>query len=217
MRISATRWLRVAQISITRLDFYCNALGLAEVRRRVDEKGAASRWSFWRRRDDTGACVAQSARSGGANAPLVEPDLQIGTARTMARPRLTFGHLAYEESTTIYGDLRAADAGRGHDQTARPPGRRHGLSCDLPTGTPSSCCRRAARRRPRSLGSRCPIPGHLVTRRGALLHRIGWVFAKSSTPSYRPKTERPLPFACRPAQNASIPPRAPRSAHRLAV
>jgi lactoylglutathione lyase len=73
------------------LDFYCNALGLREVRRRVDEKGRYT-LVFLAAPDDPGG-VAGSERSG-RDAPLVEltynwDSEDYGEARH-------FGHLAYE-------------------------------------------------------------------------------------------------------------------------
>jgi lactoylglutathione lyase len=73
------------------LDFYCNALGLVEVRRRVDEK-ARYTLVFLAAPDDA-ELVTGSARSG-RDAPLVEltynwDSEDYGEARY-------FGHLAYE-------------------------------------------------------------------------------------------------------------------------
>jgi lactoylglutathione lyase len=73
------------------LDFYCNALGLVEVRRRADEKGRYT-LVFLAAPDDA-ELVAGSTRSG-RDAPLVEltynwDSADYGEARY-------FGHLAYE-------------------------------------------------------------------------------------------------------------------------
>jgi lactoylglutathione lyase len=73
------------------LDFYCNALGLKEVRRRADEKGRFT-LVFLAAPDDTDL-VTQSTRAG-RDAPLVEltynwDSEDYGEARY-------FGHLAYE-------------------------------------------------------------------------------------------------------------------------
>jgi lactoylglutathione lyase len=73
------------------LEFYCNALGLREVRRRVDEKGRYT-LVFLAAPDDAGL-VAESTRAG-RDAPLVELTYNwdgedYGEARY-------FGHLAYE-------------------------------------------------------------------------------------------------------------------------
>ena len=51
------------------LDFYCNKLGLKEVRRRVDEKGRFTLVFLVAAEDET--LVAESRRSG-RDAPLVE-------------------------------------------------------------------------------------------------------------------------------------------------
>ncbi len=73
------------------LEFYCNALGLQEVRRRVDDKGRYT-LVFLAAPDDQ-KLVADSQRSG-RDAPLVEltynwDSEDNGEARY-------FGHLAYE-------------------------------------------------------------------------------------------------------------------------
>ena len=73
------------------LDFYCNKLGLKEVRRRVDEKGRFTLAFLAAGEDET--LVAESKRSG-RDAPLVElthnwDTEDYGEARY-------FGHLAYE-------------------------------------------------------------------------------------------------------------------------
>jgi lactoylglutathione lyase len=73
------------------LEFYCNALGLREVRRRVDDKGRYT-LVFLAAPEDTNR-VAESARTG-RDAPLVELTYNwdgedYGEARY-------FGHLAYE-------------------------------------------------------------------------------------------------------------------------
>ena len=73
------------------LDFYCNQLGLKEVRRRVDEKGRYTLVFLAASEDES--LVAASKR-GGREAPLVELTYNwnsedYGEARY-------FGHLAYE-------------------------------------------------------------------------------------------------------------------------
>jgi lactoylglutathione lyase len=73
------------------LEFYCNALGLQEVRRRVDDKGRYT-LVFLAAPDDQ-TLVAESQRTG-RDAPLVEltynwDSEDNGEARY-------FGHLAYE-------------------------------------------------------------------------------------------------------------------------
>ena len=81
--------LRVRNLD-SALDFYCNALGLREVRRRVDEKGRYT-LVFLAAPDDAQP-VAEGMR--GRDAPLVEltynwDSEDYGEARH-------FGHLAYE-------------------------------------------------------------------------------------------------------------------------
>jgi lactoylglutathione lyase len=88
--------LRVSNLDHA-LDFYCNALGLVEVRRNVNEKGRYT-LVFLAAADDA-KLVAESMRSGRV-APLVEltynwDSEDYGEARH-------FGHLAYEVDD-IYG------------------------------------------------------------------------------------------------------------------
>ena len=104
--------LRVRNLDAA-LDFYCNKLGLKEVRRRVDEKGrftlvflAAPRGRRrWSRR----------ASAAGRDAPLVELTYNWDT-EDYGEARY-FGHLAYEVDD-IYATLREADEGRRHHQPA---------------------------------------------------------------------------------------------------
>ena len=82
--------LRVSNLDRA-LEFYCNGLGLREVRRRVDEK-ARYTLVFLAAPDDA-SLVAESTRTG-RDAPLVEltynwDSEDYGEARY-------FGHLAYE-------------------------------------------------------------------------------------------------------------------------
>ena len=74
------------------LDFYCNKLGLKEVRRRVDDKNRYT-LVFLAGPEDEGL-VEESKRANGRDAPLVEltynwDSEDYGEARF-------FGHLAYE-------------------------------------------------------------------------------------------------------------------------
>jgi len=73
------------------LDFYCNKLGLKEVRRRVDEKGRFTLVFLAAGEDET--LVAESKRSG-RDAPLVELTYNWDT-EDYSEARY-FGHLAYE-------------------------------------------------------------------------------------------------------------------------
>jgi lactoylglutathione lyase len=76
------------------LDFYCNKLGLKEVRRRVDEKGRYTLVFLAAPGDE--AMVAESTRKG-RDAPLVELTYNWdGDDNGEAR---YFGHLAYEWTT----------------------------------------------------------------------------------------------------------------------
>jgi len=82
--------LRVRDLDAA-LDFYCNKLGLAEVRRRVDEKGRYT-LVFLAAAEDQGL-VAASKRTG-RDAPLVELT-HNWDAEDCGEARY-FGHLAYE-------------------------------------------------------------------------------------------------------------------------
>jgi len=82
--------LRVRDLD-TALDFYCNKLGLTEVRRRDDEKGRYT--NVFLAAPEDGTRVTESKRAG-RDAPLVEltynwDSEDYGEARY-------FGHLAYE-------------------------------------------------------------------------------------------------------------------------
>ncbi|MGA2127144.1 MAG: VOC family protein [Xanthobacteraceae bacterium] len=73
------------------LDFYCNKLGLKEVRRRVDDKNRYT-LVFLAAPEDEG--LVESSKANGRDAPLVELTFNwdsedYGEARY-------FGHLAYE-------------------------------------------------------------------------------------------------------------------------
>jgi len=82
--------LRVRDLDVA-LDFFCNKLGLREVRRRNDEKGRYTNVFLAGPEDET--LIAESKR-GGRDAPLIEltynwDSEDYGEARY-------FGHLAYE-------------------------------------------------------------------------------------------------------------------------
>ena len=74
------------------LDFFCNKLGLKEVRRRVDEKNRFT-LVFLAAPADEGL-VEQSKRDAGRDAPLVELTYNWD-AEDYGEARF-FGHLAYE-------------------------------------------------------------------------------------------------------------------------
>ncbi len=82
--------LRVRDLDAA-LDFYCNKLGLKEVRRRDDEKGRYTNVFLAGREDE--ARVAESKRTG-RDAPLVELTYNWDT-EDYGEARY-FGHLAYE-------------------------------------------------------------------------------------------------------------------------
>ena len=73
------------------LDFYCNKLGLKEVRRRVDEKNRYT-LVFLAGPDDAG--LVESSKASGRDAPLVELTYNWDT-EDYGEARY-FGHLAYE-------------------------------------------------------------------------------------------------------------------------
>jgi lactoylglutathione lyase len=82
--------LRVRNLD-TALDFYCNKLGLKEVRRRVDEKGRYTLVFLCAPGDES---RVEESRKAGREAPLIEltynwDEEDYGEARY-------FGHLAYE-------------------------------------------------------------------------------------------------------------------------
>jgi lactoylglutathione lyase len=74
------------------LDFYCNKLGLKEVRRRVDDKNRYTLVFLAGPQDD--GLVAESKTSKGRDAPLVELTFNWDT-EDYGEARY-FGHLAYE-------------------------------------------------------------------------------------------------------------------------
>ena len=83
--------LRVRNLDAA-LDFYCNKLGLQEVRRRVDEKNRYT-LVFLAAADDA-AAATEALKAGRRDAPVVEltynyDSEDYGEARF-------FGHLAYE-------------------------------------------------------------------------------------------------------------------------
>ena len=83
--------LRVRNLDAA-LDFYCNALGLKEVRRRVDDKNRYTLVFLAAGEDET--LVNDSARRHGRDAPLLELTYNWNT-EDYGEARY-FGHLAYE-------------------------------------------------------------------------------------------------------------------------
>jgi lactoylglutathione lyase len=82
--------LRVRNLDAA-LDFYCNKLGLKEVRRHVDEKGRYTLVFLCAPEDEP---LVEQSRKAGRDAPLIEltynwDEEDYGEARY-------FGHLAYE-------------------------------------------------------------------------------------------------------------------------
>jgi lactoylglutathione lyase len=80
------------------LDFYCNGLGLKEVRRRVDDKNRYTLVFLAAPEDES--LAAESKRVAGRDAPLVELTYNWD-AEDYGEARY-FGHLAYEVDD-IYG------------------------------------------------------------------------------------------------------------------
>jgi lactoylglutathione lyase len=89
--------LRVRNLDAA-LDFYCDKLGLKEVRRKTDEKNRFTLVFLAAPGDE--ALVADSGRTGGREAPLVELTFNWDT-EDYGEARF-FGHLAYEVDD-IYG------------------------------------------------------------------------------------------------------------------
>ena len=82
--------LRVRDLDAA-LDFYCNKLGLTEVRRRVDDKNRYT-LVFLAGPDDTG--LVEASKRTGRDAPLVELTYNWDT-EDYGEARY-FGHLAFE-------------------------------------------------------------------------------------------------------------------------
>ena len=143
--------LRVRNLDAA-LDFYCNRLGLKEVRRRVDDKGRYTLVFLAAPEDATLAASATRSRPSGARSVELTYNWDTedyGEARY-------FGHLAYEVDD-IYAFCERLMKGRRHHQPAAAR-RSSWRSCARPTSIRSSSCRRATRCRRRSPGRRCPIP-----------------------------------------------------------
>src|SRR5207253_92766 len=83
--------LRVRNLDAA-LDFYCNKLGLKEVRRRVDEKGRFTLVFLAASEDEP--LVAETKQTKGREAPAVELTYNWDT-EDYGEARY-FGHLAYE-------------------------------------------------------------------------------------------------------------------------
>jgi lactoylglutathione lyase len=83
--------LRVRNLDAA-LDFYCNKLGLKEVRRRVDEKGRFTLVFLAASEDEP--LVAETKKTKGREAPAVELTYNWDT-EDYGEARY-FGHLAYE-------------------------------------------------------------------------------------------------------------------------
>jgi lactoylglutathione lyase len=81
--------LRVRDLDAA-LDFYCNKLGLTEVRRRVDDKNRYT-LVFLAGPDDTG--LVEASKRTGRDAPLVE--LTYNWDEHSYQGGRNFGHLAY--------------------------------------------------------------------------------------------------------------------------
>ena len=141
--------LRVRDLDAA-LDFYCNKLGLNEMRRRVDEKNKYT-LVFLAAPGDAELVAKGPA---GRAAPLVELTYNWN-AEDYGEARY-FGHLAYEVDDIYALCERMMKAGVTIN---RPP--RDGMMAFVrsPDRHRSNCCRKARRCRRRSRGCRCPIPG----------------------------------------------------------
>ena len=137
--------VRVANIEQS-LDFYCNKLGMQEVRRVESEAGRYT-LIFLAAPDGQGQGRGRSGAAAGADLQLGPREIRRGA---QFRPSGLRGrrHLRH---------VRSADEGRCHHQ---PPAARraHGLCPLARQRLASSCCRRARRRPSKSRGHRCPTP-----------------------------------------------------------
>ena len=140
-----TPWCASANIEQS-LDFYCNKLGMQEVRRVESEAGRYT-LVFLAAPDGQGQSRGRAGPAPGAH-------LQLGSGEVRRGPQFRPSGLRGRRHLR---HLRPADEGRRHHQ---PPAARrpHGVHSLARQHLASSCCRRARRRPRRSRGPRCPIP-----------------------------------------------------------
>ena len=138
--------VRVADLDES-LDFYCNKLGLVEVRRTENEKGRYT-LVFLAAPDDVERGPATT------KAPLLELTYNWDPRRIPGRPQLRPPRLP---GRRYLRDLPEADGcGRHHQPSAAR--RQHGLHQFARTTSRSSCSSAARPSRRRSPGRRCRIP-----------------------------------------------------------
>src|SRR5256886_16572212 len=120
------------------LDFYCNKLGLKEVRRRVDEKGRFTLVFLAASEDEP--LVAETKKTKGREAPAVELTYNWDT-EDYGEARY-FGHLAYEVDDIYALCEKLMQAGLpikppppGRTQAVGRPPRQHPVG-PLPKGSP---------------------------------------------------------------------------------
>ncbi len=179
------------------LDFYCNKMGMTEIRRHESEKGRFT-LIFLAGSDDVEAGKANSA-------PLLEltynwdPETYSGGRN--------FGHLAYEVDN-IYDfcenlQKQGVTINRPRAMAAWPSSVRR-------TTFPSSCFKRVKRLKSKNPGPPCPIPANGKT--GQFSTGAGPGFRACKKLSQRLLRADPIP----PISLPTTQPRRPR-AHRLAV
>ena len=127
--------LRVRDLDAA-LDFYCNKLGLTEVRRRVDDKNRYT-LVFLAAPDDLPLVKASAAM--GRDQPLVELTYNWDT-EDYGEARY-FGHLAYEVDDIYATCERLMKAGVTIN---RPPRDGAWRSCARPTSIRSNCLQKGA-------------------------------------------------------------------------
>ena len=150
-----TPWCVSANIEQS-LDFYCNKLGMQEVRRVESEAGRYTLVFL-------AAPAGQGASAAAERAPAPGAHLQLGPGEVRRGPQFRPSGLRGRRHLR---HLRPADEGRRHHQ---PPAARrpHGLHPLARQHLASSCCRRARRSPRRSRGRRCPTPASGERRRSA--------------------------------------------------
>ena len=176
--------LRVRNLDAA-LEFYCDKLGLREIRRRVDENGRYT-LVFLAAPDDEPQ-VRETAARFGRDAPLVELTYNWDTEE-YGEARF-FGHLAYEVDD-IYATC--ARLMQGGVTINRPPRDGRWRSCAPQIIIRSNCCRRVRDCRRRNLGARCRIPA-------AGSPGVWWrLLARFRKRFYTPYSRRPVPQGALP-------------------
>ena len=149
------------------LDFYCNKVGMQEVRRVESEAGRYTLVFL--------AAPADKGKAAADRAPLLELTFNWDP-ETYGEGR-NFGHLAFEVDDIYATCDRLMKAGVTIN---RPRVTDAWLSFVRPTTSRSSCCKRARRRPRKSRGPRCPTPasGEAAVRRDSPILRSPTNFLK---------------------------------------